>query len=388
MTNSDNAVDSRHPPRQLCFLKAFAAATAFFARLWIGHSDVGRQFLVFLLSFGRGFGAAEPMRSLLVFLLINGLGIAAPALANPCQSVSSYDVDRLRTAAIETDLDKFDTALGPFTVRDLRIVRQDVFPQEHHWLARQTNRFHLLTREWVLEAALPFKVGEVVSEPILAEAERVLRDNEIGWSSEAFGAGSDYLLAQGSVSGRWYLTDKQLLSLDLEFSGRYELDEGVTEEAVVTMGATYQWQHRERWSLFVRGSYTLTQNLPDHRQLRLGGDTNLRGYPSRYQIGDRQYLFTIEERYYTDLVPFGMFRVGWAAFVDVGRAWYAGTAPAWVPERKGDHFKMLSNLGLGLRLESIRTRRDRVIHVDIAKPLVDGPEVDSYELVLTVKQTI
>ncbi|MCZ6854303.1 MAG: hypothetical protein O7G86_10325, partial [Gammaproteobacteria bacterium] len=209
-------------------------------------------------------------------------------------SVSSYDVDRLRTAAIETDLDKFDTALGPFTVRDLRIVRQNVFPQKHHWLARQTNRFHLLTREWVLE----------------------------------------------------------------------------------------------RWSLFVRGSYTLTRNLPDHRQLRLGGDTNLRGYPSRYQIGDRQYLFTMEERYYTDLVPFGMFRVGWAAFVDVGRAWYAGTAPAWVPERTGDHFKMLSNLGLGLRLESIRTRRDRVIHVDIAKPLVDGPEVDSYELTLTVKQTI
>ncbi|MCZ6853013.1 MAG: hypothetical protein O7G86_03750, partial [Gammaproteobacteria bacterium] len=126
------------------------------------------------------------MRSLLVFLLINGLGIAAPALANPCQSVSSYDVDRLRTAAIETDLDKFDTALGPFTVRDLRIVRQDVFPQEHQWLARQTNRFHLLTREWVLEAALPFKVGEVVSEPILAEAERVLRDKPYLYDARVF----------------------------------------------------------------------------------------------------------------------------------------------------------------------------------------------------------
>ena len=43
---------------------------------------------------------------------------------------------------------------------------------------------------------------------------------------------------------------------------------------------------------------------------------------------------------------------------------------------------------VGLRLESIRTRGDRVIHIDLAKPLVDGPSVRSFELTLTVKRSI
>ncbi len=132
----------------------------------------------------------------------------------------------------------------------------------------------------------------------------------------------------------------------------------------------------------------MVRNLPVHRQLTLGGDTGLRGYPSRYQIGDRRFLFTVEERYYTKLEPFGLFRVGWAVFADFGRAWYEDSAPAWVPPRNRDHFDTLADVGVGLRLESIRTRGDRVIHIDLAKPLVDGPSVSSFELTLTVKRSI
>jgi hypothetical protein len=59
-----------------------------------------------------------------------------------------------------------------------------------------------------------------------------------------------------------------------------------------------------------------------------------------------------------------------------------------VPPRNGDHFNTLADVGVGLRLESIRTRGDRVIHIDLAKPLVDGPSVRSLELTLTVKRSI
>lgn len=559
------------------------------------------------------------MRLLLVLLLLAGCGLSATTLAQPCTVLNEYEVRVLRTIALETELDKLTAVEGTFTVRDIRIVRQKIFPTEDHLLARQANRFHSGTKEAVLRAALPFEKGQVISQSILKEAERILRtkpylfdarvfvrqvcdgqadvdvvvrdvwtltphldfnraggDNEfgvglsdlnlfgsgreveliyqvederqginavlrdpnifgshwttqvaysdnddghryrvnvslpfysldsrfstgfratefdrveglyllhdklweieadsellrtfigfskgrtgrwvdrlfvgtayqhdefeypvgfpepgvpertfvypyvawqrvedkfvsrtntnrigrtediglgirsyleVGWSPESFGGIGDYLLGRVSLSGAWYLTDNQLLNVGLEFSGRYELDEKFTEEAILTVDTTYRWQHHDRWVFFIRANYTQTRNLPVHRQLRLGGDTGMRGYPSRYQIGDRRYLLTLEERYFTNLKPFGLFRVGWAVFFDAGKARFRDAAPAWVPELSGDHFDTLFDVGVGLRLESVRTRRDRVIHFDIAKPLVDGPGVDSFEVTITAKRS-
>ena len=104
-------------------------------------------------------------------------------------------------------------------------------------------------------------------------------------------------------------------------------------------------------------------------------------------LEEEKFLLTLEERYFTDLKPFGLFRVGWAVFFDVGKARFRDAAPAWVPELSGDHFDTLFDVGVGLRLESVRTRRDRVIHFDIAKPLVDGPGVDSFEVTITSKRS-
>ncbi len=560
------------------------------------------------------------MRSTLVVWLIVGCGLSMSAIAATCTVLNEHQLDWLRTVAIESDLAKLKPASNPFTVRDVRIVRQDVFPIERHWLARQANRFHPKTKDRVLLAALPFEVGDVIGQPVLKEAERILRakpyfydarvfvrqvcgaeadidivvrdvwtltpkidfnraggDNEfafglsdanffglgkeidisyesqderkginfvlidpnvfgsrwaarailadnddghrynlrvskpffaldsrfstgialnddkrdnglfllhdkfweigvdsetlqtfvgfskgrrgrwvdrlilgatyqrdeftypvgfpgpgpterkfvypfvawqrvedrfvnrsnldrvgrtedvdlgirsyleLGWSAESFGGIGDFLVGRVLLSGRWYLADRHLLRVGLEFTGRYEIEDRVTDEAITKLAATYRWQHADQWSLVLRGNYTVVRNLPVHRQLTLGGDSGLRGYPSRYQIGDRQYLFTLEERYYTKLEPFGLFRVGWAVFVDFGRAWYQDSAPAWVPVRDGDHFDTLADLGVGLRLESIRTRGDRVIHIDVAKPLIDGPGVGSFELTLTVKQSL
>ena len=113
----------------------------------------------------------------------------------------------------------------------------------------------------------------------------------------------------------------------------------------------------------------------------------MRGYPSRYQPGDRSYLFTVEQRYYSKLTLLRLIRVGFAAFADVGKAWFHDQPPPWVPPREGEAFDTLANVGLGLRLESIRTRRDRIVHIDIAHPLVDGPGTDDYEITLTAKRS-
>ncbi len=84
-------------------------------------------------------------------------------------------------------------------------------------------------------------------------------------------------------------------------------------------------------------------------QLLLGGDNGLRGYPLRYQSGDRRALFTIEQRIYTDWYPFRLVRVGGAAFYDVGRAW-GGVNQNTV------NGGWLSDVGIGLRLASTGPR--------------------------------
>jgi len=210
---------------------------------------------------------------------------------------------------------------------------------------------------------------------------------ELGWSPEAFGGLGDYLLLRGAASHRQYLARAHLLSLSAELRSRYDLDKSTTEDLHFEGRASYLWRQSEKWSFFASFDYNLTRNLPADKQLTLGGDDGLRGYPTRYQIGDRSVLATLEQRYYSSAYPFGLFRVGYAAFFDVGRAWFEEDPPAWVPPREGDHFDVLSNVGVGLRLESVRTRRDRLVHIDVAKPLVDGPFVSSWEFTITAKQS-
>ena len=209
---------------------------------------------------------------------------------------------------------------------------------------------------------------------------------EVGWSTDGFGGEGDFLLSRASAAYRRYVGEDHLLGFSARVTGRYDLDRHRSEDVQFETRITYLWRQAARWRLLTSATYNQTHNLPEDKQLTLGGDSGLRGYPSRYQIGDRSYLVTFEERYYSNANPFGLFRVGYAAFVDVGRAWYADDPPAWVPPRSGDHFDTLTNIGVGLRLESIRTRRDRVIHIDIAKPLVDGPFIDSYEFTISAKQ--
>ncbi|MEM9621267.1 MAG: hypothetical protein AAF993_06430 [Pseudomonadota bacterium] len=210
---------------------------------------------------------------------------------------------------------------------------------------------------------------------------------ELGWSPEALGGIGDQLLMRAAASHRQYLGQGHLLSFAARFRSRYDLEENQTQDLRLTGRLSYLWQQSDKWRFFASLDYTQTRNLPLDVQLTLGGDDGLRGYPTRYQIGDRSALATVEQRYYSSAYPFGLFRVGYAVFVDVGRAWFEDEPPAWVPPRSGDHFGTLSNVGLGLRLESVRTRRDRLVHIDFAKPLVDGPFVDSWEFTVTAKQS-
>jgi hypothetical protein len=57
--------------------------------------------------------------------------------------------------------------------------------------------------------------------------------------------------------------------------------------------------------------------------------------PLRYQAGERRSLLSVEERFFTDFYPWRLFRMGYAAFLDVGSSTSTPTATSsgWLKAR-------------------------------------------------------
>lgn len=113
-------------------------------------------------------------------------------------------------------------------------------------------------------------------------------------------------------------------------------------------------------------------------QLVLGGDNGLRGYPLRYQSGERRALLTVEQRVYTDWYPFRLVRVGGAVFFDHGRAW-GGVNQNTV------NGGWLSDAGIGLRLSFDRAAYGNILHADIATPLDRAPGIKAVQYLVKTR---
>jgi hypothetical protein len=115
-------------------------------------------------------------------------------------------------------------------------------------------------------------------------------------------------------------------------------------------------------------------------QLLLGGDNGLRGYPLRYQSGDRRALVTLEERVYTDWYPFRLARVGAAVFYDRGRAW-SGV------NQNAVNGGWLSDFGVGLRIALDRAAFGNVLHADVAVPAQRTPGIKAVQFLVKTQIT-
>ncbi|HKE46239.1 MAG TPA: hypothetical protein VKB41_17010, partial [Steroidobacteraceae bacterium] len=168
----------------------------------------------------------------------------------------------------------------------------------------------------------------------------------LGLSDPAFGADRSAVVLALTASHGWSPTEGSTLLYGGALSGRYE--DGEAQNAMLDAGVRYYVQQSRRWLFFATLQGTAGYNLDLDNQILLGGDNGLRGYPLRYQGGDSRALLTLEQRYFTDWYPFRLFRVGAAAFIDVGRTW--GEAPLNTPS-----LGLLKDVGVGLRLGSSRS---------------------------------
>jgi len=194
----------------------------------------------------------------------------------------------------------------------------------------------------------------------------------LGYSSESLGGDIDRVVYEGAFHDTLHYSERHLLQHGFDFNGLWNVDDRETEDLVVDYWLRYIFSQTRHRSYLLNFNTTYSKNLNTHEQVVLGGDTGLRAFENRLMTGDRRVILNLERRAFTDIHLFNLIRIGWAMFVDVGRAWEPGVDSTFEDDT-------LANVGFGLRLASSKSDVGRFMHIDVAFPLTnrDDPDVDS-----------
>jgi outer membrane translocation and assembly module TamA len=201
---------------------------------------------------------------------------------------------------------------------------------------------------------------------------------QMGFASSATGSDRDAVMLEAKASTGYDLTARQSLALSADAAGRVE--EGSLANGLLGAEARYYFRQSPRRLFFLGLSGTAGSNLDTDTQVLLGGDNGLRGYPLRYQAGTGRWLFTAEQRGYTNWFPFQLFNVGGAVFFDMGRV--TGRDPLGSTPQG-----VLKDVGIGLRLGNSRSALGNVLHIDLAFPLDGNSSIDKMQVVVETKRS-
>jgi outer membrane protein assembly factor BamA len=199
----------------------------------------------------------------------------------------------------------------------------------------------------------------------------------LGFCNEVFGADRDQLILGSVYTGGFSLGQNRILLAEAHGAGRIGRDE--TENVLVGGSARYFHPTFAKHQIHFGLNLDVAHNLDGEKQLLLGGDSGLRGYPIRYQEGDRRWLFSVEHRFYTGWHVLRLARVGAAVFFDAGAAWFAGS--------RGDEFELgvLKDVGFGARVQSTRSSGQSMLHIDLAFPLDGDDTIDRVQLLIKAR---
>ena len=199
---------------------------------------------------------------------------------------------------------------------------------------------------------------------------------QLGRAFTGLGSSRDAWLYSGTVSKGFEPLPEHTLLASATLAGQYS--GGQVRRQRFGGQVQYYLPQNPHWLFYAAASGDRLTNPDPTDSLLLGGDNGLRGYPLRYQSGTRRMLFTLEERAYTDVYAWRLFRVGGAAFLDTGRAWGGDNIntvqPGW-----------LANAGVGLRIFSVRAAFSNVLHLDLAFPLDPATNVKKMQFLVKTK---
>jgi hypothetical protein len=201
---------------------------------------------------------------------------------------------------------------------------------------------------------------------------------QLGYASSVLGSDRDAYLWSAGLSKGVEFGARQSMFFDFDSGGRVE--DGELRGARSGIGARYYFRQSPRRLLFMDLSAEQGHHLDADQQILLGGDSGLRGYPLRYQAGEGRWLFTAEQRFFTNWFPFQMFNVGAAVFYDMGATW--GRDPLGAPSQG-----LLRDVGFGLRLGNSRSALGNVVHVDVAFPLDGDSSINSMQFLIETRKS-
>ncbi len=201
----------------------------------------------------------------------------------------------------------------------------------------------------------------------------------VGLAPDAFGADDGRLIFDASWRDAIRPRDALILTGNAALEGALTTSDREAENLYLSAGAELQLLQTDAWRFYAALDGTWTRGLTDDVQLQLGGSRGLRGYPQRFQQGDRRLRLRLEERWYASGEPLRLFRWGAAMFVDAGRAWFDDD-----PDDAENGW--LANAGLGLRVMPTRLPTSGMIHIDVATPLRSGGRgVDDVQVSVSVR---
>jgi hypothetical protein len=193
---------------------------------------------------------------------------------------------------------------------------------------------------------------------------------QLGRALPVFGSTQPVSLYSGSVGQGFEVPGNGILLAAASLSGEYA--DGRADRQLGSSSAKYYLRQSPASLLFLSLSGDRARYSTGEQQLTLGGDSGLRGYPSRQQAGDRRVVFTAEQRFYSDWYPFRLFRLGGALFYDAGRAWGG-------PLETEANSHWLRDVGFGVRILSARSSSGTTLHLDFAFPLNRDSSIKSYQ---------
>lgn len=199
----------------------------------------------------------------------------------------------------------------------------------------------------------------------------------LGWSASTFGTERDHLMASTRLTTGFRPGARQLLLTSFEGGSRWG-NQG-RENFLVGGNLRYYLRNFGNGLFYLAARGALADELDPETQLLLGGDTGLRGYPLRYQAGDRQWLVQLEQRFFSNRELFHVLHLGGAVFFDAGRSWFKDFDFGDQP--------VLTDVGLGLRLGSSRSSSGAMVHIDLAYPLDRQEGIESLQWLVSTSET-
>ena len=201
-------------------------------------------------------------------------------------------------------------------------------------------------------------------------------DTSLGFTTTGNKNNAD-VLWQGKVHKGYRLFDDSHLLLAAKHEGHH--GRGGTRLLTELTGEFFHVLS-DRWTLYFKNVIRFSHKQYLDQPVALGGGKALRGYPLQYQHGKDSLLLTGELRYYPGINLYRLFDMGAAVFIDTGKT--SGTTP-----RENIEPGWLQSAGIGLRFFTPHARQEgQVIHMDLAYPLTDNPDIDGWEIRLESKQ--